>query len=70
MTKIKGILVGVASTALAVPAFAVDTTVADLFLAVTPPTGNVGTLLLGFLGISVLFLGRYYVLKSMPRGGK
>lgn len=67
MTKIKGVLVGVATTALAVPAFAVDTTVADLFTAAAPTgiSANVGTMLLAFVGINLLFLGYRYVRRSM-----
>ena len=45
-------------------------TISDMFTAVDISTvgSNVGTLLVSFIGINLLFLGAYYVRKTMNRG--
>lgn len=67
MTKIMSIFMSVFMLiAMAVPAFAVPTTMGDLFTAadISGLQTNVGTLLLGFVAISLLFLGARYLRKS------
>lgn len=50
----------------ALPAFAVDMTITDLFTAanISSVNTNVGTLLVGFIGINLLFLGARYLRKT------
>lgn len=55
-----------ATVAVSSPAHAVDTTLADLFTAanISGLNSNVGTLLIGFIGIGLLFLGRRYLART------
>ncbi|BCS53910.1 hypothetical protein [Geobacter sp. SVR] len=45
-------------------------TIDDMFTAVniSGVSSNVGTLLISFIGINLLFLGAYYVNKTMTKG--
>lgn len=51
------------------PAFAIDTTLTDIFTAanITGLNSNVGTLLIAFIAINVLFLGARYLRKAGVR---
>jgi len=70
MIRVSQLLMAIfAVCSMAVPSFALDTTIADIFTAanISGLNSNVGTLLIGFVGINLLFLGARYLRKSGVR---
>lgn len=66
MRRLLSSLFLLASMLVSTAAFALDTTMTDLFTAanITGLNNNVGTLLTGFIGIGLLFTGYRYLKKS------